>query len=146
MGNAQNNVNADYGPKPFVTNIRCAALENSNFRKALWTGSHLQLTLMRVPAGGEIGLELHGDTDQFLRVESGTGMVLMGSEKDILNYRKKVGGADVILIPANTWHNVVNTGNCPLVLYSIYAPPHHPHGTVHKTKAQADAAEREAPH
>ena len=130
----------DFGPEPFVVNIEQATLRNRNFRTALWTGCYLQLTLMSIPAGSEIGLELHPDTDQFLRIESGSGVVRMGACKDRPDFQKYVGAGDAVFIPAGTWHNLINTGRCPLKLYSVYAPPHHPHGTVHKTKAIADAA------
>lgn len=116
-------------------------MQNQNFRTALWTGCHLQLTLMCIPAGGEIGLEVHPDTDQFIRLESGQGMAMMGACKDKLNFQKCIGADDAVFVPAGTWHNIINTGRCPLKLYSIYAPPHHPHGTVHRLKADADAAE-----
>lgn len=128
----------DYGPKPYVTDISQATLANPNFRTTLWTGSHLQLTLMCIPPGGEIGLEVHKDTDQFMRVEGGCGQALLGPRQNMLS-RQPVKNDSAVFVPAGTWHNLVNTGCCPLKLYSIYAPPHHPHGTVHKTKAQADA-------
>lgn len=129
----------DYGPEPFVVNIDQATLQNPNYRTALWTGNYLQLTLMSIPVGGEIGLEIHPDTDQFLRIESGNGLTMMGPAKERLNYQRPVGDGYAIFVPAGTWHNVINTGNRPLKMYSIYAPPHHPHGTVQVTKAQADA-------
>lgn len=131
----------DYGPKPFVINIERAALQNMNYRTALWTGSHLQLTLMSIPAGGEIGLEVHTDTDQFLRFEGGNGIAMMGSSRDCLNFQSPVCGGSAVFVPAGTWHNIVNTGNLPLKIYTIYAPPHHPHGTVQATKAKADMDE-----
>lgn len=131
----------DYGPEPFVVDIGRVTKANPNYRTALWTGKHLQLTLMSIPAGGEIGLEVHPDTDQFLRVEQGYGLVLMGSSKDKLNLQQKVQDGYAIFVPAGTWHNVVNTGNRAIKLYTIYAPPHHPHGTVERTKAEADAKE-----
>lgn len=132
----------DYGPDPFVMNINDAAKENNNFRTALWTGEHLQLTLMSIPVGGEIGLELHPDHDQFLRIEEGQGMVKMGNQKDNMNFQEEVYDDYAIIIPAGTWHNLINTGNIPIKLYSIYAPPKHPHGTVHRTKEDAEAAEK----
>lgn len=135
--NAANVILTDYGPRPFVTNIEKATERNDTFRTALWTGEHLQLTLMSIDVGDDIGIELHEDTDQFLRVEQGQGLVLMGSSKDRLNFRRRVAEDCVILVPAGTWHNLINTGNIPLKLYSIYAPPHHPRGTVHVTKADA---------
>lgn len=133
--------NTDYGPCPFVTNIADATVRNNNYRTALWTGNHLQLTLMCIPPCGEIGLEVHPDTDQFLRLEQGQGVVMMGPCKDRLNFKRCVAADDAICVPAGTWHNVINTGRGPLKLYSIYAPPHHPRGTVQRTKAEADAAE-----
>jgi len=129
----------DYGPDPFVTDIDHATKANNNYRTTLWTGNHLQLTLMDIPSGGEIGLEVHPDTDQFMRVERGRGTAMMGPSQDTLNYRRPVDDNSAVFVPAGTWHNVVNTGYRPLQLYTIYAPPHHPHGTVHVTKAQADA-------
>ena len=131
----------DYGPDPFVTNIDKATRQNRNFRTALWTGRHLQLTLMSIPTGGEIGLEIHPETDQFIRIESGNGMVMMGPAKNHLNFQRPVSDGYAVFVPAGTWHNIINTGNRPLKIYTIYAPPHHPHGTVHATKDIADAQE-----
>ena len=131
----------DFGPAPFVTDIAKAAIHNRTFRTALWTGTHLQLTLMCIPVGGDIGLEVHPDVDQFLRIESGRGVTQMGNTKDNLCFQKPVCADCAIFIPAGTWHNIINTGCKPLKLYSIYAPPNHPRGTVHQTKADAEAAE-----
>lgn len=128
----------DYGPNPFTVNIEQATLQNTNFRTALWTGEYLQLTLMCIPPGGEIGLENHPDLDQFLRIEQGQGVVMMGSRKDCLYYQYRVYDGYSIIIPANTWHNLVNIGNVPIKLYSIYAPPQHPFGTIHVTKQDAE--------
>ncbi len=131
----------DYGPEPFVINIDRATIQNNTFRTALWTGKHLQLTLMSINPGEEIGLENHPHIDQFLRIEQGRGLVQMGSSRENLSFQRYVSENDAILIPAGTWHNLVNTGNRPLKLYSIYAPPQHPKGTVHRTRADAMAAE-----
>jgi mannose-6-phosphate isomerase-like protein (cupin superfamily) len=131
----------DYGPEPFTVNINEVTKRNKTYRTALWTGSHLQVTLMSLNVGEDIGLEIHPNVDQFLRIEQGQGIVKMGKRKDQLNFERKVDDDFAIMIPAGTWHNVINTGNTPLKLYSIYAPPHHPHGTVHRTKAEAMAAE-----
>lgn len=131
----------DFGPQPFVIDIEKATLQNNYFRTALWTGSHLQLTLMSIDVGGDIGLENHPDTDQFLRIEQGEGIVMMGDTRDRLNVRQKVFDNYAIIIPAGKWHNLVNTGNVPLKLYSIYAPPQHPRGTVHQTKEDAEHSE-----
>jgi len=131
----------DYGPEPFVINIERAAVQNNNYRTALWTGKHLQVTLMSIGVGEDIGLEVHPDVDQFIRVEEGQGLVEMGDSRNNLDYRRRVYEDYVIIIPAGKWHNVINTGNRPLKLYSIYAPPQHPHGTVHETREIAEAAE-----
>jgi Mannose-6-phosphate isomerase len=132
----------DYGPNPFVVDIRKATIYNDTFRTALWTGNHLQLTLMSIPVGGDIGLEVHPNVDQFLRIEDGQGLVQMGDSKDHLYFRQPVYDDFAIFVPAGTWHNVTNVGNKPLKLYSIYAPPNHPWGTIHQTKEAAEAAER----
>lgn len=131
----------DCGPNPLVTNIARAAMQNTNYRTALWTGDYLQLTLMCIPAGGEIGLEVHPDTDQFLRIEAGNGMVTMGPSRDRIELHRPVCNGCAVFVPAGTWHNIVNTGCKPLKIYTIYAPPHHPHGTVQATKAEADMQE-----
>lgn len=125
----------DYGPDPFVVNIEEMTKENNTFRTALWTGEHLQVTLMSIPVGESIGLEIHPDTDQFLRIEQGEGLVQMGKDKNNLSFQRKVFDNFAFIIPAGTWHNLVNIGNVPIKLYSIYAPPKHPRGTVHLTKA-----------
>ncbi|KPB06407.1 cupin domain-containing protein [Bacillus sp. CHD6a] len=131
----------DYGPNPFVTDINQATLQNNTFRTALWTGTQFQITLMSINPGEDIGLEMHPDVDQFLRLEQGQGIVQMGEDKNNLNFERMVVDDYAIVIPAGTWHNLTNTGNTPLKLYSIYAPPNHPFGTVHPTKADAEAAE-----
>nr|WP_244094273.1 cupin domain-containing protein [Jeotgalibacillus salarius] len=133
----------DQGPHPFVTNINEDTLQNHSFRRALWTGDYLQLTLMSLMPGECIGLESHPNLDQFLRVEKGQGIVQMGERKDHLDFVRYVCDDSAIIIPAGTWHNLTNTGCVPLKLYSIYAPPNHPFGTVHETKADAIAAEGE---
>lgn len=130
----------DQGPEPYVVDIEDATLSNDTFRTTLWTGAHLQLTVMSIPVGGEVGLEMHDDRDQFLRLESGKARVQMGPERDDLRFDREVEDDWVILVPAGSWHNVTNLGDEPLKLYSVYAPPEHPKGTVHKTKAESDAA------
>ncbi len=131
----------DYGSEPFVVNIDEATKQNDTFRTALWTGTHLQLTLMSIPVGGEIGLESHPNLDQFIRIEDGEGLVKMGDRRDNLDFQKEVYDDFAFIIPAGKWHNLINTGNTPIKLYSIYAPPQHPRDTVHITKADSDAAE-----
>jgi mannose-6-phosphate isomerase-like protein (cupin superfamily) len=132
---------ADRGPQPHALDITRATLANETFRTALWTGPHLQLTVMSVEPGGEVGLEVHTDRDQFLRVEAGRGRMQMGPAKDELTFDQEVEDDWVVLVPAGTWHNLTNTGDEPLKLYSLYAPPEHPHGTVHATKGEAEKAE-----
>ncbi|MFL0166193.1 cupin domain-containing protein [Candidatus Clostridium helianthi] len=124
----------DYGPQPLVINIDKATKQNTNFRTALWTGEHFQVTLMSINVGDDIGLEIHPDTDQFIRIEDGQGIVKMGKSKDNLEFQANARNDFAIIIPAGTWHNVINTGTKPLKVYSIYAPPKHPRGTVHVTK------------
>ncbi len=133
----------DCGPKPFLVNIDKAAKQNQNYRRELWTGSYLQATVMSIPCSGDIGLELHTDVDQFIRVEDGMGLVEMGRSPKELEFRQKVDGRYAVFVPAGTWHNVTNIGNRPLKLYTIYAPPHHPKGTVHPTKETAEQAEKD---
>jgi mannose-6-phosphate isomerase-like protein (cupin superfamily) len=125
----------DYGANPFVVDIRKTALHNETYRTALWTGQHLQLTLMTIPVGDDIGLEMHPNVDQFLRIEEGQGLVQMGDSREHLYFRQPAYDYYAIFIPAGTWHNLTNTGKKTLKLYSIYAPPNHPWGTVQQTKA-----------
>ncbi|MCI6520692.1 cupin domain-containing protein [bacterium] len=131
----------DYGPAPYVVNIDRITKANPNYRTALWTGDYLQLTLMSIPVGGEIGLEVHPETDQFIRVESGLALAEMGDSKDHLTQKQRMDSRYAVIVPAGTWHNVTNIGSEPLKVYTLYAPPHHPHGTVQQTKAIADAQE-----
>jgi len=137
----EKNYRTDYGPDPFVIDINKATTANDTYRTALWTGTKLQATLMCINPCDDIGLEIHEDTDQFLRIEQGRGIVLMGKSKDNLCFQQRVFDDYAIFIPAGTWHNVINTGRIPLKLYSIYAPPHHPYGTIHATKVIAEAEE-----
>lgn len=132
------NAQMDHGPNPYVINIGQAALQNPNFRTAVWTGCHLQMTVMCIPPCGEIGLEVHGDTDQLIRVEQGTAAVKIGKCAEKTDYQQNMCKGDVVFIPAGTWHNVVNTGRNALKISSVYAPPNHPRGTVHFTKADAE--------
>jgi mannose-6-phosphate isomerase-like protein (cupin superfamily) len=127
----------DCGANPYAINISNAAVCNNNFRTTIWTGTHLQTTLMCIEPGGDIGLECHSDTDQFIRIECGRGMACMGPKEDVLNFQRPICTGCAVFVPAGTFHNIINTGKGPLKLYSIYAPPHHPRGTVHKTKKQA---------
>lgn len=133
---------SDPGAVPFTINMGQTSRENQNFRTALWTGNHLQLTVMCIPFRGEIGLELHPDTDQLIRVEEGQATVRMGRRRDQMTFQRLLSVGDAVLIPCGTWHNIVNTGNRMLKLSSIYAPPQHPGGTIHRTKADAQRNEK----
>jgi mannose-6-phosphate isomerase-like protein (cupin superfamily) len=128
----------DYGPMPYVADIRQLAVENQNFRTAVCTGCYLQMTLMSIPPCGEIGLEMHEDTDQLIRVEQGTAIVKMGRMKKQVEIQKKMCPQDAVFVPAGTWHNVINVGRTPLKVSSIYAPPNHPRGTIHRTREDAE--------
>lgn len=129
---------SDHGPNPYVVNIHKAAEQNYYYRVALWTGEHLQLTVMSINPRDDVGLEVHPDVDQFIRIEEGQGIVMMGDSPNNLYFQEKVYEDYVILIPAGKWHNLINTGCTPLKIYVIYAPPEHPRGTIHKTKADAE--------
>ncbi|AWB43893.1 cupin domain-containing protein [Paenibacillus sp. CAA11] len=130
----------DYGTRPLVLNIEQAAKQNNTYRTALWTGKYFQVTLMSINVGEDIGLEVHPTTDQFIRIEEGQGLVQMGERRDKLDFQVMAYDGYAIMIPAGKWHNVTNTGNRPLKLYVIYAPPHHPYGTVQETKAIAQGS------
>lgn len=130
--------NRDYGSQPFVVNIDQATKQNNNFRTALWTGKNLQVTLMSIPVGEDIGLEVHPTVDQFIRIEEGQGLVRMGSSQHTVEFEQRVHDDYAVMVPAGKWHNLINTGNRPLKVYTIYAPPEHPFGTVHPTKASAE--------
>lgn len=121
--------------KGFVADIEELAEENSDFRRVLYTGTNLQLVLMAIQPGEDIGEETHEDRDQFFRVEDGKGEVWIDG------HRSTIKSDDAIVVPAGARHNIVNTGEKPLRLYTLYAPPEHRDGTVHKTKADADAAD-----
>lgn len=125
----------DAGPYPYVVEIEQATLDNQNYRTTLWTGEHLQLTMMSIEPGHDVGLERHADTDQFLRIEHGVARVQMGPAEDQLTFDEEISGDWAVLVPAGFWHNLTNVGSTPMKLYSVYAPPEHPRGTVHVTKA-----------
>ena len=126
----------------FHGSIEKLTLKNKYFRQVLFTGKYCQLVVMCLQTGEEIGGEVHPNVDQFFRIEE-------GKAKFVLNHNEEfvVRGADAVVVPAGTHHNVINASKSePLKLYTIYSPPNHPDGTVHKTKAEAEAAEAHAAH
>ena len=129
------------GDVPCVMNIRGAACGNTYFRKEVWTGEHAQVTIMSIPVGGEVGLERHEGFDQILFVEYGVASVYAGKTKQEVTFVGSADGNCSVMIPAGVWHNLINTQNVPLKLVSVYAPPHHPVGTVHKTRFESDLAD-----
>ena len=131
----------DHGPEPFAANILGAARRNHCFRTAFWSGCYLQMTLMCIPVCGDIGVEMHPDTDQIIRVEAGQATVCMGTCKNKLDIHHRLGVGDAVFVPKGTWHNVLNAGNGPLKLSSVYAPPQHPRGTIHCKKDDAEEKE-----
>jgi len=128
----------DHGKRPWILDIEEATISNENFRIANWTGNVLQLTLMSIEPGGEIGLEMHEGMDQFIRIEEGNARVVMGRSEDSLTFDEEVTDDWAIFIPDGYWHNIINTGDGDLKLYAIYAPPEHPMSTIHPTYEDAE--------
>ena len=135
----------DIGPQPQSFDLEQATLENGNYRTVVWSGRYLQITLMSIPVGGDIGLESHPDTDQFLRLDAGRGRVQMGPAKDQLTFDREVSDGWCILVPAGTWHNVTNIGDEPMQIYAIYAPAHHKPGKIHKSFEEGEADQDDQP-
>lgn len=119
----------------YVGNIEAETIGNSNFRKILFTGPQSQLVVMCLKAGEDIGMEVHPNVDQFIRIEQGEGKAILNGEENELK------DDYAVVIPAGTEHNIVNTGAGEMKLYTVYSPANHPAGTVHVTKADAEAAE-----
>jgi mannose-6-phosphate isomerase-like protein (cupin superfamily) len=120
----------------FITNIERDTVANEDFRRVLFTGSHVQLVLMTLRPGEDIGLETHDEHDQFIRIEAGSGEVLLDGKRHALS------DGSAVVIPAGVEHNVLNKSKDePLRLYTLYSPPEHADGTVHHTKKEAEAAE-----
>ena len=115
--------------------IATEAEKSPDFRRVLWTGEHTQLVIMTIPPGGEIGEEVHEDTDQILTFVSGTGEATVSGQK------RPVAQGDLVVVPAGRKHNFVNSGENPLILYTVYGPPEHADQAVHATKEEADEAE-----
>ena len=112
----------------FIVDIEQSTLDNSDYRRVLFTTYNSQLVLMSVAPGDEIGAETHG-LDQFIRVESGSGKAVLD------NYEQDISNGSAVVVPAGIRHNIINTGDSDLKLYTVYSPPNHEKGTVHKTKA-----------
>ena len=129
----------DIGPEPQFFDLERETVDNINYRTVAWSGKYLQLTLMSIPEGGDIGLEMHPETDQFLRLDAGHGQVQMGPARDNLEFEQEVSDGWCIFVPAGTWHNVTNVSSEPMQLYAIYAPTHHEPGKVHATAEDAAA-------
>jgi mannose-6-phosphate isomerase-like protein (cupin superfamily) len=125
----------------WVENIEELTLRNENFREVVFTGEHTQVVLMTLTPGEEIGWEVHSDTDQFFRLEQGKARIDLGTGEDAVDETHEAEDAWAFVVPAGTWHNVTNVGTTAVKLYTLYSPPHHPAGTIHETKAEADAAE-----
>ena len=135
----------DIGPKPQSFDLEQPTRDNRNYRTVAWSGRYLQVTLMSIPVGSDIGLEAHPQTDQFLRLDAGRGRVQMGPAKDRLTFEKEVSDGWCVLVPAGTWHNIVNIGKEPMQVYAIYAPAHHKPGKIHKSAADAAADKDDEP-
>jgi len=129
----------DMGPHPRSFDLETETRKNPNYRTVAWSGKYLQVTLMSIPVGGDIGLEKHPDTDQFIRLDAGRGRAQMGPAKGELTFDQEVSDGWCILVPAGSWHNVTNIGDEPMQVYTVYAPQHHQPGKVQTTKAIADA-------
>lgn len=122
----------EHGGEVYVFNVEKTAYKNRNFRESIWTGKYMQLTVMSIPRSHNIGVELHEDTDQYIRIERGNALVLTGEDQKCLYNKKKLCRGDAVFIPAGVWHDIVNIGKCNLKISSVYAPPHHPKCTVEK--------------
>ena len=128
---------SDFVPLPDVIHLTSEALCNTNFRKEIFTGCHLQATLMCIPPRCDIGAEVHENVDQLLFIVQGQGVAVLGTSRCQPQKQCRVRGGDAIFVPAGTWHNVINTARMPMKLVSVYAPPNHPVGTLQRTKADA---------
>jgi mannose-6-phosphate isomerase-like protein (cupin superfamily) len=118
----------DNGPKPNAFELETATVENTAYRTVAWTGKFLQVTLMSIPVGRSIGLEVHPGTDQFLRLDAGQGKCVMGPTKDDLSFEQDVSDGWSVQVPAAGWHEVINTGDEAMQLNVVYAPTHHAAG------------------
>lgn len=127
----------DYGLEAVAFNLKEVAVRNKFYRRAVWTGEDMQLTVMDIPPKGDIGLEKHDDVEQMLFVYEGVGTVYMGESEDKVSRLGEATPGYVVIVPKGTYHNIVNNHRSSLKLASIYAPPHHKKGAIHKTKEEA---------
>ncbi len=131
----------DMGRQPWVLDIERETIENLNYREAKWTGEYLQMVFMSLKPGEVIDLEVHEDHDQFIRIEQGEAHVRMGETRESLLYDEMVYDDWAVFIPAGYWHQVRNTGDTDLKLYTIYAPSEHPSGIIHETYEDTEGYE-----
>lgn len=134
---------SDHGEQFFTVNIEDYTKGNTNFRTTVWTGKNMQMTLMEIPVGGEIGAEIHTSVEQFIRIEEGDGEVFLGDTEEGMVSVAKVSDDDVLFVPLGKWHNIKNIGDKPIKLYSIYAAPEHAKGTVHVTMEEGHASDHD---
>jgi len=133
------NMIEDIGPRPQAFDLEKATRDNPNYRTVAWSGRYLQVTLMSIPVGADIGLEAHPDTDKFLRLDAGRGRVRMGESQDSLTFEEVVTDGWCVWAPAGIWHDIANVGDVPMQVYAIYAPAHHKPGKIHRTASDAAA-------
>ena len=134
MNKSHENLNCNNST--FVININQTTKQNKAFLRTCWTGKNLQLTVMSIPTGHCIGIEQH-NVDQLIQIEEGYGIIKTGKTKSKMDFERKIDKHHMVIIPAGLWHNIINTGSQPLKLFSIYAPPQHPHNTLYLTKKDA---------
>jgi len=135
----------DIGPQPQSFDIEQASKANSDYRAVAWSGRYSQVTLVSIPAGGEIGLQAHPQTDQFLRLDTGQGRAQMGASKSDLSFEQEVSDGCCVLDPAGTWHNITNIATTPMQVYTIYAPADHQPGQLQATAAATQADKDDEP-
>lgn len=133
----------DKGPKQDAFDLEQATVQNEDYRHIAWSGTYLQVSLMSIEPGGSIGLEAHPETDQFIRLDAGHGVAKMGPSAEQLDWEQEVSDGWCVLVPAGMWHDVVNTGDEPMRLYTVYAPVHHAAGTVQPTPEDAERDEEQ---
>lgn len=133
----------DQGPKQAAFDLEHTTVENDDYRRIAWSGRYLQLSLMSIEPGASIGLEVHPETDQFIRLDAGQGVAMMGPSEDDLDWEQPVSDGWCVMVPAGMWHDIVNTGDGPMRLYTVYAPVHHAAGIVQRTAEDAERDEEQ---